>query len=918
MGSLRERRNANLLNRAFRRLAKRGKHPKFSAVFDMLARLAGRSDEGSMLEPAKFATGAPFPLDDFNKNLEDIAQEFQILYDEAVFRASRTIESQVAIEEFVSELRRQLLQIRENTQRELLLAASNFLDAIVIQFVNRNNIDETNTTADVDTEAGLVTLPRRAGARRVVPPVMPEGPSDIESQDNDLIVIKGSEFRSVFTDALANWQARSQGNWIRVRSDLGGKVKIGRIQVSSPDDQALLEVRISPDGINFIRVGDPRVIRGGVVNFLFESQDVRHIELIMTKTVPAETDGVVFTLDSIAMYSVGYQTEAVLQTTALQSENGDDIKRATLDVDADIPEETYLNLEVAGGSSDFRPVENRIIDFTDNKKNDVFRRALSADVDLVSYSSILGARGFTTGGSPNTGIGYNDVWGIPEADFFGNTSIPSNIDSRSPKLYRENCWGVEQRVTNDVKKANVRMSMEYGEIRPLYVKLADQVVENGSSLTNTITVTRDIATGANMPLAQSEDASIVKVTGFFNHGRWPVPSVGPFPEFFVTIHVEGNGPNKEVYTEDTLAGTPDYVEDYQTVFIDGVGDVEIVDYDSSTRRIDLDPTIDIQPGTYTLRLTKRDLTRHVSAINGRDITFTVQLREYEKIVITYNTPVDGTRYELIASSVEVKSSIDSSVTGVEGSDYNVIGESLEIPQGTSLPTDGGGSTAHVPADVSFKYILKEPNVFSYWAYVVVPEGQNRVIKITPIDLQYDEKVLWADPSGRTVDMAGLDTLVLTAGVHRFSVIGVRGINDDDVIDQDSALYQLVNLTAADGGYVFDPNAQYIERITGYLEPMSVTSRFFLERQAKKDNNTHFAWEDNIIMSVLRLDLPDDAVTMEPGNNSLVGGADYRLQYRYYNSDGVDSVKIKATLRRDPSADPGKTPVIRGLTVRFTE
>jgi len=920
MSNLRDRRNASLLNRAMRRLARRGKYPRFSAVFDMLAALAGRSAEGSTLDPVRFVRGEHFPLDDFNKNLEDIAQEFQILFDESVFRASKIVESQVIVEEFVGEIRRQLRKIRENTQRELLLAASNFLDAIVIKFVNRDLIDQDITTVDIDTNSGLVTLPKRAGARRVIPPVIPASPLELESPDDDVRVILGSEFSSIFTDALANWQVLTMSNNIRVRFSLGGPLKIGRIQVATPDDQARLEVRISPDGLNFIRVGEAQNIEGGLADYLFESQDVRFIEFVMTKTVAPESNGNVFTIDTFSFFTVGYQTSAILQTTALATETGSNIKRATIDLDADIPAQTSVELEVAGGITDFRKVENRIISFTDSKKNSVQRRADSANILLRSFSTILGSRGFTTGASPNSGLNINDVWGVAEATFFGTTAIPTNIDSRYTKLYRENNWGVEAKVTNETRTATSHMSLGFGERADMYIQISDDLYENGAALGTTIDVANDIANGDNMPLSGSEDARIIKATGTFNHGRFPRPSVGPFPEFSVIIHVEQNGPDKIVYTEDNIAGTPLYVADYQSLQIEGIGDVAILAFDpvSLSRRIDLDPTVDITPGTYTVKLTHRDLP--ITAINGRTIVFGVTLREFEKVTLTYNTPIDGVNNVLVASSVVVRSGRDSSVVGTAGLDYRIIGNSIEMMTTTSLPTDGQGaaSSARVPVDVTFDYISKKPNFFSYWTYVVVPEGVSKIIKITPIVLERDEKVIWTDPSGKAVDMEGLNTLVLASGIHRFSVIGIRGLTDDNALDPASALFKLVNLAGVDSGFVFDPNAQYIERLTGYIEPMNITNRFFLERGAKKNNVTQFAWEDGHVMAVLKLDGPSDTVTIEPGNNIAIDGADYRLEYRYYESNGVDSMKIRATLRRDPSTDPSKTPVIRGMTVRFTE
>lgn len=923
MSSIRDRRTASLLNRAFRKLAKSGKFPKFSAVFKLLSKLVGKDKNGSMLEPARFERGSPFPLEEFNKNLEDIAQEFQILYDESLIRSSRIIEEQVIVEEQVAEIRRQLLNTRAATQRELLLAASNFLDAIVINFTNRALIDFDETTAAVDTETGVVTLPLKAGAKRIIPPAVPSAPLEVDASGQDFQVLSGSSFAALFSDTLANWQVTTQSNKLRIKFSVGGLIHTGRIRIASPDEHATIELRTSPDGINFIRV-DSRTVTGGVADFVFEERQITHLELLLTQAIPADSDGLVFTLDSIAMFSVGYQNLATIQTNELSPTSGGNIKVAAVDIDADVPVNTFIDIAVSAGGSDFRKIEDSIVNFTDSKTNNVFRRATASLTTLYSFSTVLGARSYTLAplAKRNLDLSINDVFGVEEAAFFGNTAVPSNIDRTTAKLFRENCWGVASQTSNEVKTTINRMSMNYGERRLLYVQTSDEQYENGDTAVATLTLKRDIANGVNIPLSGSLDARIIKATGSFNYARWPDPGAGDFPRFTATVRVEGNGADRIVYVEDTSTQIPAYLTDYDSIFIETIGDVEIVAFDSTTKRIDLDPQLAITPGAYAMKVTNRDLTNRITSIAGRVITFSVSLREYEKVIITYNTPVDGTRFVPIGPSVVVRSARDPSIIARPDVDYRVSGNYIELLQTHTLPTDGAGSTSSskssVSIDVQFDYVFQESSLFSYWTYVTVPANQNKVIKISPLTLVHEERVLWTDPTGKVVDLEGLEMLVLSPGVHRFSVVGIRAINDDGVLDPNSALYLLVNLQGADGGYVFDRTAQYIERITGYPEPLTQTNRFYLERGAKKDNTTHFNWDNGSILTVFKMDKPVDAVILEPGNGSVVAGADYRLQYRYYNGAGVGSMIVKATLRRDQTADVGLTPVLRGMTIRFTE
>jgi len=208
--TLRERRYSGLLNRALRRLAVRGKYPKFSSVFSLLAKLVGKSQDGTILEPAKFYNGQNFPLKDFNTNLDDVKHEFVTLYDENIYRANYLIQNQVVLEEDAAEIRSQLKKLRAITQRELIISGSNFLDAVVMDFTDLDIIDALETTANVDLMSGVVTLGTKSDNRRVPLKPIPRFPTFVETHEQDFEILAGSDFRALFTNTNTVWQVKTK------------------------------------------------------------------------------------------------------------------------------------------------------------------------------------------------------------------------------------------------------------------------------------------------------------------------------------------------------------------------------------------------------------------------------------------------------------------------------------------------------------------------------------------------------------------------------------------------------------------------------------------------------------------------------------------------------------------------------------
>lgn len=910
MSKLRDSRFARLMNTAAIRLAKLGILFDYKKQIATLRRLVGRDKGGATLDPVHIKGGHAFPLDGFNKNMNEVAFDLNLLFDEATYLTTRTVESSVAIEEQVREFNNKLRALNTDIERDLIIAGSNFQDAIIMDFKDLAYID-SSSTVNINTETGTVTLPKRSGSRRVAPRNRVGSPDDIRTMNDDAAVLPGSNFWRLFSDSLGGWQVATSSSWLELQWDLGELMSVSRVCINSPDEGAIVELRLSHDGVNFIRPVDARPVSGGKAEFIFPRQEVRHAELRVDKAVPVGSETHVFTLDTIALFDYGYQSSATLLTQSIEAPDGESIKGVGISFDADVPPDSSLIVEASGDGGDFREVKDNFLDFT---KASLGRTSFDADSStslLYSYSTLLGARGFSTGPVLNTGVAMNDVWGVQESDIF--PFVPSNIDRNSLKMFREGSWGCRTAKEDRTRRNTNKMSLVAGEQRGLYRTVEDEeYVKSGAG--TSIELTRSVVTGSNVTITGSSDSQIIRATGTVDH------FVTTDAQFSGDLLVENVGSSKTVTIQHSST-LPAYAPYFDRINIVGVGEVEILSVDTTTNQISVDPKIDLAPlggalTSVTFRFQTRDLAPLITSASGKTVSFSQDILDGEKVIITYSSPLIRSIEQVVNSSVNLESSIDGS-DGVPGRDYIVRGNSIELLQTNTLPVNRTVNSA--PLTIEFDYVESATGDTNYWIFARVPSGNNRRLDIaSPIQTLDSERVVWTDPFGRSVDMDGLNSMTLAPGVHKFSVIGRQAISDGGVIDVTSALYQLLNIRSSGGGFLFDRNNGYFDLLTNKLEPLSLVSRFFLERQARSDDSEHFAYEDNAIMTVIRLDQPSDTVRLEPGNASVLTGAKYRVEYKYYATQGVDNMKIRATLNRDPGATPDLTPVIRKIRIQFTE
>ena len=915
MPTLREINYARLLNRGFRSLAKRGIRPNFQKVVETLRSLLNRDKQGAILDPVPMKHRQSFPVQGFNKNLDQARFDFEGLYEGSLFLASQELERSVIVHENVQEIRRQLAKASESIERELLVLGSNFLDARVIRFADSQFIDLTETTAAVNLEDSIVTLATRGGVSRVIPPQLPSFPSELETLNDDAVVLPGSDFASIFTDTLKGWQVKTAGEFMRVRFDLGKRLRFGRVQIAIPDEGAVVELRTSHDSINYIKPTDPQVVANGRVNFTFETQEAQYVELYIQKPVAENQEGNVFTIHTLGMYTGGYESESHLVTTEIQPENGDLIKAVRIDVEAEVPAGTSVDVEVAavdgaGSQLPWRLVKSKVVDFTQSNLGRVNFRA--TPILLYSSSPALGtptARGLSAHGDYESALGMNDVWAVEDSVVFPG-GVPANIDEHTLKLFRIDNWACDSRVLNESVQLVNKMLLGPSETQPLYIPIVDEFYDIAAD-TTTLHLKREVADNANMPVKGNEHAQVIRVSGTLDVAK---NSAAEFSAT-ATVVTDDEG-NKTV----TISGTlPSFAEHYDRIFVPGVGEVDIMEVDAANNLITVDPRPDYSPvlgGSFNARFQSRDLLPFLQNVNGRDLTFTQDLLQGERVIITYNSPMLRTQEDAIKSSIKVVSSIDSSRVAKLGVDYRIRDNVIELLNTTQLPNQ---PTANLyPIEVQFSYNRAVAGFTTYTAWCRVPEGANRVVEIAqPIRLFSDEKVTWMDPRGRVSDLEGLETITLESGWHRFSVVGTKAITEHGAIDQASALWQLLNLESAGGSYLFRSQNGYFDLVTGYRDPLVPVGAFYLQRQAYPGDSERFAYANGDLLSCMRLDNPLDAVRLEPGNTLAVSAADYRLEYRYSNVSGIRGLKIRLVMRRDPGADSSLTPVIRALKVRFT-
>lgn len=914
MTTLREALYARHLNRAFRRLVVKGIRPTYQKAISTLRGILGRDKEGATLDPVKIEDQETFPIDGFNENLRDIEFDFEGLFESCTFLAQKHLETSIVIHESTQDITRQAAKIAERAERELLVFGSNFLDAVVIRFVDLEFIDQANTTAELNLDDGYATLSSIGGADRVVPDTIPDGPTQVESLNDDAAILAGSDFGAIFTDTLAAWQIKTAGDFLRFRFDLRKLLTFNRFRLESPDNGSQVDIRLSRDGLNFIRPTAVQEIRGGRVNMFFETQEARYIEIELRKPVPENAEGNVFTIQSVSMYTNGYKNSDTITTVELTPENQSLVKLLAVEIDAETPEGTSVDLEVAaisasGVQEPWRPVVAKILDFT---KTSSARTSFRAEpLRLFSSSPALGSvtvRGFTAATTYESGLGMNDVYGV-EATVVFPSGIPSNIDERSLRLFRVDNWKVDTQAVNESVSIVNKMPVAAGDKRKLYISIIDESHDIEAD-TTTLDLKREVITGSNITLVEDEDSKIVRAYGTLD------PALNSAAEFTATITVVGDGSDKEVLASGTL---PAFAPYFDRLFVPGIGDVDILEVDTVANTIKLDSRpdyTDVLGSTVEARFQSRSLTDLVSAVTGKTVTFSQNLLLGERVLISYNSPMLRTQEDVIKSSVVVRSSVDPARIGIIGIDYRIRDNEVELLPTTRLPNQGNSNIHPITVEFSYNRLQAGPTSYTTWCHV--RDGANRLVNIAqPIRLFSDETVTWMDPRGRVMDLEGIEELNLSAGWHRFSIVGRRSITEHGDIDQASALWQLISLESAGGSFIFRTENGYFDAVSGFREPLIPAGRFFMERQALQVDKERFAYDSGAIMTNFRLDAPPDAVRLEPGNATVLTAADYRLEYTYHDAGGVRGVKARLVLSKDPGGPPSVTPIVKGLNLRFT-
>jgi hypothetical protein len=909
-----------LLNRSFKKLLKEGVVPTYQKTVDRLRGILGRDKEGAALDPVLVKDGSVFPVDGFNKNLEDIEFDLENLFDGSMYLAEHELQHALRVHEEVRYLGAQASRLAEEAERELLIAGSNFLDGTVIRFNTLEHIDTQATNAIINLEDGYAVLSTRGGTRRVVPREIPRGPTEVETKDQDGTVLPGSQFRSVFSDGLGHWQIHTLGDYVRLRLNLKHLYRFNRFRIDSPDNGMEIDLRLSRDGLNFVRPKDRQMVRNQHANFFFEELQSKFIELELRKPLQNEVDGNVFTLLGIAMYTSGHTTSNDVVTKTLKPENRNIVRLVSIDTDAEVPQDTGINIYVApvntsGVEGEWRKLTSRIIDMT---KVSTSRRDFSVnETELFSSSPVLGspaARGLNIHASYRSSLGVNDVWGIDVSNIFP-AGVPSNVDEKSLKLYRVNNWKVDTQSVNESVEVMNRLAMEREEKRKLYVQVNDES-HSIDTATQDLELNREVIEGQHVVLTDSEDAQIVRAFGVID------PAVNNDAVLQGILLILGEGQSKQVTFNATL---PAFARFFDRLYVDGVGEVDIVNVDLARNRIFLDTSIDYSNavkdssfpiGLTEVRLQSRNLMPLIQTAIGRTVQFSDDLLPGERVTITYNSPLRRIQEDVISGSLSVVSSLDTSVSGILGLDYRIRQNEIELLPTTRFPAQPN-SNVH-PISVRFNYTRAVAGATTYTVWCHVPDGANRVVNIAqPIRTFNTEEVKWMNPRGRTVDLDGLENLTFDRGWHRFTVVGSRAITEGGDINQASALWQLLNLESAGGSFLFRKEDGYFDEITGFRDPMLIASRFYLEHQAVQNETDKFAWEDGSIMSLLRMDQPNDTVRLIPGVIEVQDATDYRLEYMYHEADGVHGVKVRAELIREPGSVSSLTPVLRALTIRYT-
>lgn len=491
------------------RIYEEGRIPKVGEITEKLREFGKQDLEAPEFKPPQFERMSRFDVGEFNKATELIKDDLDVLYDTDVGITAELIR-QLNFHDISSRSQYTALRLAVADINDLLItqsAANGVLYSVCDDISDLSKVDLDNTTAGLDLNLGVATLPvNKAASRRLkldkladlaaLPVFVVETPGvDIKHHGPVAGVFPGA----VADNTLSSWGyrvfAKTDGSpvQIEVRLDLidEGQVEpsFSRIDIEPFTwGEMDVEVLYTRDFQNWLLLPgyrDPSTTEGAPITFRFPTIRAKSLKLLLTKRQGSGTvkEGPVdvcyyhFGIRNIALYSMGYGVEGVFQSKLLTPSVDCEytIDKVALVVDDRIPERTSIEYEVGIPTGD-------VADYTGKLRwariAPVGRDTVGAPQILDLNSSSLSPRSknmFCLTESAGTGI----IDDVPFYNIYDADSLTGDIIPGTGKLWRGiNAWHRKfgKQLKNDavvVRGVQLRFNKDM-EWQSLYIPVVDE------------------------------------------------------------------------------------------------------------------------------------------------------------------------------------------------------------------------------------------------------------------------------------------------------------------------------------------------------------------------------------------------------------------------------------------------------------
>lgn len=726
----------------------------------------------------------------------------------------------------------------------------------------------------------------------------------------------------------------------------------------------------SPDGVNFLEVaGAERVLDGTKVRIALGRVQAKSLRIRLTKSSPdrAESDGTFvfyFGMRAIEIHREGFEREAVFYSTPLAPIDADlfsTIDKIALTVEEDLPPGTSIEYSIAAGSAEntFIPLSpiNRprsdlplLVDFAKVDTVPAFSHIF--DVSALVNGGIPGLHDFGGGVAKRNGITFYDLFEFTDDPVFGSVELFRGLDAFRV-LQREG------RPETKVESDNYVVFTNEDNAQALYVNVeAEQITDHPVSIA-------ELATRIQTRFPIINEASFRPFAAAGTHAQRPDYLVGRVivrpsgsgvdtnrtqklsfradsGEFLARVFVSGEASAKSglKYLElvrdpsSTLTSSLSSVlplrrlvgqsvrlsYTYGSVSVDQVFSIRSINDFSSEGRVTLlleDPEDVLRTSGDDLVVTLQslDVTEDVLAADesGFVLDPSVEILLSDQLVVDYRralTPDD----RIVAGSLVVKDTIGGGTTYVEGRDYTFDPETRTLfrdPRGEIQPSP----TGQVTVRASFRYEVRRSGLLTYETYLTTSSP-------TLFQPASDGLLLVEGESaklftvGGVIDLASTASVILPAGRHRLEVVSRPHEDPDGALDDESAIYQVVNLEDGDGELIFS-NRLYFERQEAFEKPMQEVSFQRLLNSVPPEDHGYFAVSDGVLVVNYNPLSARDVFCLRPAMSAPLAQERYALGYRSFpaSREAISQVVLRAVLRRGTDSREDETPTLFNYHLR---